>query len=81
MAGLLNRLHWIYRVFDAGDRLLYVGCTTDPHTRFSAHKKRSAWYPDAVRCEWDPVLGREAALIAERRAIRNELPIFNVRGF
>lgn len=71
----------VYRWFDRRGRLLYVGVAYDPAARWVQHQASGAvWVPYAASCsvEWFP--SRSLALAAERRAIWEERPIFNVAG-
>jgi len=36
-----NTRHYVYRCYDADERLLYIGCTHDIGTRFAVHQ--SSW--------------------------------------
>lgn len=69
---------YLYRFFDAGDRLLYVGIARDLGQRFSAHLRRSSWWVEATRGMSDTYPSRTEAELAEAVAIRSERPIFNV---
>ena len=70
----------LYRYFDEADQLLYVGITKTPRKRDREHSKLSEWHQFATRrtLEWHD--NRDAALAAERAAIRDESPIFNRIG-
>lgn len=70
----------LYRYYDARGVLLYVGITKDPIRRRRDHQSHSEWYPHAVEplIEWFE--DRKSALRAERDAIRDEAPVFNVVG-
>lgn len=77
--------HWIYRCYDAEDRLLYIGCTMDVEGRIQAH--RASWGNPAsaylilrmARYEAEgPFVGRIAGRNAEREAIAAEAPLLNV---
>lgn len=72
--------HFVYRVYDADDALLYVGCTNNAGRRFIYHRLRSPWFVDAHRAEWEAYPTRLAALNAEDAAILAEEPRHNVRG-
>lgn len=70
----------LYRWFDIGDRLLYIGKTGELGSRTSSHIARSQWMrfvasSTVERCETPEDLGR-----AERAAIKTERPIFNKQG-
>ena len=73
----------VYRIFDASDRLLYVGCTQDVTTRIYMH--RSTWtmvdaflihrhYHRHTSVEIGPLADARAA---ERKAIKDERPLLN----
>lgn len=70
--------HALYRFRDAAGRLLYVGITADPGTRWKAHAAGKPWWADVARVDVEPQPTREAALAAEKRAIRAERPVHNV---
>lgn len=86
-----GREHFVYRVYDAAGRLLYVGCTVDPHKRFAHHRcagegganyPQAKWWHLAVRAEWEYVgLDRIQAEYAEMEVIQTEEPLFNQRRF
>lgn len=71
--------HYVYRCFDAEDRLIYVGCTRDLNTRRLAHSHNSWWYPQMVSHRVTIYPDRETALRVERGAIIFEQPLWNVR--
>lgn len=68
----------LYRFYAGNDRLLYIGITVDPVTRFAQHAQTSAWYRQHARVvvEWFDT--RTAAELAERAAIATEKPLWNV---
>ncbi|MEU5097594.1 GIY-YIG nuclease family protein [Streptomyces sp. NPDC020996] len=68
----------LYRCFDADEDLLYVGITKDPAQRWEQHRNKPRWRDVAVRVvEWYD--NRAAAESAERKAIQNEGPRYNVQ--
>lgn len=70
---------YVYRLYDAGRTLLYVGCTSDPEGRRKGHKSTKTWWSDVA--SWrlvGPFLGPDAALRYERKTIRDECPVHNV---
>ena len=69
----------LYRLYDAKDRLLYVGITSDLMGRLTAHADKP-WWPDVARktAEWHPT--RASAAEAEMKAIRSEDPVHNIAG-
>lgn len=69
----------IYRAYDATDRLLYVGVTSNPVGRFSTHRhKKDWWRSQVVRIELEWLPSRTHAFAAEKVAIATENPIHNV---
>lgn len=68
----------LYRHFDADDILLYVGITWDLNQRNYLHSFNSVWYPFSARCEVEWLDNRSAAFEAERNAIHDEMPLFNI---
>lgn len=74
---LVADLHAVYRMFDAQGRLLYIGRTKDPGQRFADHSMKR-WFPlvATITLEWHPSL--TAASIAERQAIQEENPWYNI---
>lgn len=77
MAELPNRPHALYRFFDASDVLLYVGITASLGVRMGNHSKGKPWCTAVHHVAIDHFPTRQAALNAERRAIREEQPLHN----
>ncbi len=69
--------HYVYRLFDNDDALLYVGCSKAPQTRLSFHQQRKQWGVEIDEMTQDPYDDRIQALAAERAAIATELPRYN----
>lgn len=76
--------HYVYRCFDAVNRLLYVGCTRDVGARMAVHMA-SGHNPASkvliyrmVRHEVTAYATEAEAKQAEREAIFNEEPIANL---
>lgn len=69
----------VYRLFDADDRLLYVGISSRAARRFDEHSVKR-WFPLVVKItlEWHDT--EAAAHVAERRAIATERPRYNIVG-
>lgn len=76
-SDMVHRATCVYRLYDAADRLLYVGLSMSPHGRFEKHK-RKPWWRDVERTEIEWFAGREAAKAAERSAIHHENPLHNI---
>lgn len=68
----------LYRHFDSEDRLLYVGISRDPFQRLGTHANTRSWADRVARMTMAQFDTAEAALAAERAAIQNERPQFNV---
>lgn len=69
--------HYVYRLFDADDGLLYVGCTHDLTMRMRYHHYRTSWIGEVTRTVVETHPDRRAALLAERAAIVLERPRYN----
>lgn len=71
----------LYRLYDANDRLLYVGITAHPDRRWIEHAldKRGSWWSDVHRKSVQWMESRAEAEEAERLAIKTETPLKNVR--
>ncbi|WP_214108879.1 GIY-YIG nuclease family protein [Acrocarpospora catenulata] len=70
---------YTYRIYDSRDEILYVGVTDDLFLRMVGHRQSSPWWYSADRIAWDQYPTRQEAEIAERRAIRDLIPLHNVR--
>lgn len=68
----------LYRFFDTGGRLLYVGIATDPQVRWYAHREEKSWWLEVAHetIDWFP--DRLSAKAAEKAAIKSEAPLYNV---
>jgi predicted GIY-YIG superfamily endonuclease len=68
----------LYRAHDAEGRLLYVGISDDPLSRFGQHSRSAPWAHKvrALSIEWHA--DRATADAAETAAIRSEDPIYNL---
>lgn len=67
----------LYRFFDTADRLLYVGITDTPSTRWNHHRLHAGWWSQAVAKSVKWISGRGEAAAAELVAIRTESPLWN----
>ena len=66
----------VYRLYGGSRELLYVGIADEPRWRLLSHL-RTHWgrLIEEIEIEWHK--SREEAAAAEKRAIRDEDPIFN----
>lgn len=70
--------HYVYRCYDAQDRLLYVGCSYNPVARLRQHKsERKSWVSRVARTRMTVWPDRRKALDMERLAIETEHPLHN----
>lgn len=66
----------VYRLYAAGDQLLYVGITNNTDVRFKWHSQRSWWHRIVRKdVEWHP--DRGTARRNEAQAIKEEGPVLN----
>lgn len=68
----------LYRFFNKDGDLLYVGISSKLGNRFHEHSKNQPWYEEIVGSTVAHYPTREAALDAERDAIKAERPLYNV---
>ncbi|MFE2973326.1 GIY-YIG nuclease family protein [Streptomyces sp. NPDC059258] len=68
----------LYRLYDASERLLYVGISNNLQTRWHHHTISKPWWHLVTRrdIQWHP--DRTAADAAETEAIVTEEPLFNI---
>lgn len=71
---------YLYRWYDIEDRLLYVGITNDPFGRSHAHISRHKFFKENIIAKtlFKVYDSREEVMEAERLAIIEEKPIYNV---
>lgn len=72
--------HYVYRIYDTRERLIYVGCTSNLFGRLKAHQLNSWWVHMAARVKAKVYADSGAALAVERDAIDTEHPRWNLRG-
>jgi predicted GIY-YIG superfamily endonuclease len=70
--------HALYRFFDAGGQLLYVGISLDPGARWKQHRSDKPWWGEVATVTVEPHETRAAVVQAERAAIIAEKPKYNV---
>lgn len=68
----------LYRLFDANDRLLYIGIAERWTGRLAQHHADKTWFGDVARLTIEHHPDHTAALEAEAAAIRSERPEHNV---
>lgn len=67
----------LYRLYDAENRLLYVGIAGDPVARVRQHRLDQVWGSEIARDEVKWLDTRALADAAESFAIRTENPLYN----
>lgn len=70
----------LYRAFDARGQLLYVGISDSPFLRLGQHDVSAAWTRYTTTVTLERHATREDAATAEREAIHNEDPVWNIQG-
>lgn len=70
----------LYRFYDSGMGLLYVGITQDPWRRWSQHAREKPWYRQAKHWTVTWYESEPLARLAETQAIKGERPRFNIAG-
>ncbi len=69
----------VYRLFEKGGRLLYVGISKDPLARWQEHIGSRSWWRRVSEYEIDWYPNRSEARAVERSAIVDEVPVYNTR--
>ena len=67
----------VYRLFDRST-LLYIGYTGNVPVRFQQHARRSPWWKEVTSVKFAFYTSQEEAREAERTAILNEKPFYNI---
>lgn len=70
----------LYRIYDDHGKLLYVGATTNPALRYSAHHHSQPWWDDAAEIKLEHLDSAEELTSAELFAIETEAPEYNLLG-
>jgi hypothetical protein len=70
----------VYRCYADDGALIYVGCTEIGLDRFSAHRSAASWFTEVATITIEHFPTRLGAYAAERKAIRSEAPIYNVKS-
>ena len=73
----MNAAPLVYRVFDADDRLIYIGATKNLKDRMGNHRSLKWWHSLVARVETERHVDMESAFAAEAAAIAAERPAFN----
>jgi hypothetical protein len=71
--------HVVYRFADSAGRPIYIGKATNFISRIGQHYTTSPWWDLVAGWTLDPQPSDQAAVDAEARAIRAEVPRFNQR--
>ncbi|HEX8106722.1 MAG TPA: hypothetical protein VF516_03290 [Kofleriaceae bacterium] len=71
---------YLYRYFDGGGVLLYVGISLCAISRLSGHRSSDSWYGEISRVDIEKFPSIDQAKDAERKAIRAEHPKYNIDG-
>ena len=72
-------LFTLYRFYDTDDVLLYVGLSINPGKRFEKHRHTKPWWRDVDRIEIQHFDDLDSLRAAERKAIEDEQPLYNIR--
>lgn len=67
----------LYRLYDEGRRLLYIGITKTPESRWNSHAIFKSWWPEVSTKTVDWYSDRWMAAVAEYIAITDERPVHN----
>lgn len=70
----------LYRLYDEGGDLLYVGISTRPFQRVKEHKGDKTWWLEVASQTFTHYHTRAEASAAELEAIRSEAPRYNKAG-
>ena len=68
----------LYRWFNSDDLLLYVGISVNAYTRAKHHQKNAEWWPEASKMTLEVYPDRHSVEEAEKKAIRDEKPKYNI---
>lgn len=70
----------VYRLYDAGGALLYVGMTSRLEKRMTEHAAEKAWWPRVASREVEHFSDRSAAAVREHELIETQHPLYNGHG-
>lgn len=68
----------LYRHYDENNHLLYVGIANNLASRCGQHEGSSHWFERVHNITVEHYKGRMEALNAEKKAIKNEKPLYNL---
>ena len=69
---------YLYRYFDAEERLLYIGTSINAFRRLGERIGKLSWFKDIKTVSLDEFSNMAKATAAEKAAIKREKPLFNV---
>lgn len=69
----------LYRHYNTTGILLYVGISLSAIRRLSQHSNRSRWFNQIAMIKIEKFESRDEAQFAEKQAIENEGPLFNIK--
>lgn len=67
----------LYRLYDVGDVLLYVGISRNPKARLSAHSRDKFWWPEVAHHTLEWFETRKSAERVEKVEVEEESPKYN----
>jgi predicted GIY-YIG superfamily endonuclease len=70
--------HCLYRFYDRTGGLLYIGITMNPTARWKQHSQEKNWWTDVANITIEPHQDKGSVILAERLAIINERPKYNI---
>lgn len=71
---------YVYRLFNVGNELLYVGSSKSALKRLAEHQGNQGWVDNVAKVTIERFDSKTLALKAELAAIKAERPQFNVAG-
>jgi predicted GIY-YIG superfamily endonuclease len=77
-SGPRDGITTVYRMFDYQNKLLYVGISNRVDMRIEQHRATKEWFWRVDRITTMTYPNRQAALDAEKFAIKTEKPIYNI---
>lgn len=78
MTATPNQTHALYRFFGHAGELLYIGITANPGARWPKHISGKPWWTEVSKIDIESHPDRPIVLAAEKLAIQNERPRYNV---